>query len=370
MKEINIGRNIMIKRREMGITQEELAAYMGISKASVSKWETGQSYPDITLLPHLGAYFNVSIDELMGYSPQLTPKAIQALYQQLAEDFGRLPFETVVANCRTEIKKYYSCFPLLLQMAILFINHHMLAADPEDGKALLKEAVTLCQRVKNESDDLNLSRSAVSVEATTYLMLHEPAAVMDLIGETVRPFPQDTEMLSQAYQMAGNPQKAREVLQISMYQHLLMLAGSAVSYLMLNTDDEERIEAVLKRTLGLAELFELEALHPNTMAQVYYGAAQVYALNQHPDKALSFLERYTHLCITGFFPFALHGDPYFDAIEPWLRDLDLGGGAPRSDEVIKKSMLDALKANPLFEPLHEESRFKQLLKQFDAYLKA
>jgi transcriptional regulator with XRE-family HTH domain len=368
MKEINIGKIIMLKRREIGITQEELAAVMGVSKASVSKWETGQSYPDITLLPHLSSYFNISIDELMGYSPQLTPEVIKTFYHQRADDFGRQPFEEVVSACRQEIKKYYSCFPFLLQMSILFINHHMLAANPEDGKELLREAVTLCQRVKNESDDLNLSRSAVSVEATAYLMLNEPAEVMDLVGETVRPFPQDTEMLAQAYQMAGNPQKAREVLQISMYQHLLFVVGSAVSYLMLNAADQDRIAVILERTLGVAELFELEALHPNTMAQLYYGAAQVYATNRHPDKALDFLTRYTHLCITGFFPFSLHGDAYFDAIQPWLTELELGGVAPRSDGIIKKSMLEAIQANPVFAPLHEDPRYKNLIIQFESYL--
>lgn len=52
-------------------------------------------------------------------------------------------------------------------------------------------------------------------------MLSQPAQVMKLLGEDVRPFPTDTEMLAQAYQMAGNPDKARQVLQISSYQHLL-----------------------------------------------------------------------------------------------------------------------------------------------------
>ena len=49
MKEINIAQTIIDKRKEKGITQEDLAEYIGVSKASVSKWETGQSYPDITL---------------------------------------------------------------------------------------------------------------------------------------------------------------------------------------------------------------------------------------------------------------------------------------------------------------------------------
>ena len=49
MKEINVGKMIILKRKEKKITQDELAKYIGVSKAAISKWETGQSYPDITL---------------------------------------------------------------------------------------------------------------------------------------------------------------------------------------------------------------------------------------------------------------------------------------------------------------------------------
>lgn len=43
LNELNIAKTLVLKRKEKGITQEELAAYIGVSKASVSKWETGGS---------------------------------------------------------------------------------------------------------------------------------------------------------------------------------------------------------------------------------------------------------------------------------------------------------------------------------------
>jgi len=89
MKEINIARAIINKRKEKGITQEELANYIGVSIAAVSKWETSQSYPDISLLPQLAAYFNISIDDLMGYEPQMLKKDISKLYRKLYEDLNR-----------------------------------------------------------------------------------------------------------------------------------------------------------------------------------------------------------------------------------------------------------------------------------------
>lgn len=130
MAEINIAKQLLAARHEKKITQEELASYVGVSKAAVSKWESGVSFPDITLLPKLATYFNVSIDELIGYEPQLTREQIKELYCQLKNIFANEKFEVAMAECRELEKKYYSCFPFLLQMAILYLNHATLSDVP------------------------------------------------------------------------------------------------------------------------------------------------------------------------------------------------------------------------------------------------
>ncbi|WP_413927496.1 helix-turn-helix domain-containing protein [Clostridioides sp. ES-S-0108-01] len=43
MNELNIAKTLILKRKKKGITQDELANYIGVSKASISKWETGVS---------------------------------------------------------------------------------------------------------------------------------------------------------------------------------------------------------------------------------------------------------------------------------------------------------------------------------------
>ncbi len=106
MKEINIAKVLVKKRKEKGITQDELANYIGVSKASVSKWETEQSYPDVTFLPQLAAYFNISIDELMDYKPEMAKEEIRKLYRRLSSDFASKPFDTVMEDCHQIIKKF------------------------------------------------------------------------------------------------------------------------------------------------------------------------------------------------------------------------------------------------------------------------
>lgn len=61
-----IGENIKKMRFERNLTQEEIATQLGVSFQAVSKWERGEGYPDITMLPVIANYFKVSVDELLG----------------------------------------------------------------------------------------------------------------------------------------------------------------------------------------------------------------------------------------------------------------------------------------------------------------
>ena len=62
-----LGEKIATLRKEKGISQEELADVLFTSRQAVSKWERGESDPDIERLKDLASYFNVSIDYLLGY---------------------------------------------------------------------------------------------------------------------------------------------------------------------------------------------------------------------------------------------------------------------------------------------------------------
>ena len=141
MKELKIGRILVEHRRRRNITQEELAEYIGVSKASVSKWETATTYPDITLLPQLATFFNISIDELVGYEPQMTKTDIRKLYTQISHDFSKKPFHEVMEYCREITKKYFSCAPLLFQIGCLYVNHCSFAKTPPETLAVLEEAI-------------------------------------------------------------------------------------------------------------------------------------------------------------------------------------------------------------------------------------
>ena len=66
----SLGGRIAELRRKKNMTQEELAAELGVTAQAVSKWENDLSCPDITLLPQLARLFGVTIDELLGNQNQ------------------------------------------------------------------------------------------------------------------------------------------------------------------------------------------------------------------------------------------------------------------------------------------------------------
>ncbi|MDE6168192.1 MAG: helix-turn-helix domain-containing protein, partial [Acetatifactor sp.] len=88
--EINLSNNIIRLRRQRKLTQETLAEFMGVTKASVSKWETGQIIPDIFLLAQMAAFFDGTIDELVGYEARLSGEQIRRKYAELSKDFAAL----------------------------------------------------------------------------------------------------------------------------------------------------------------------------------------------------------------------------------------------------------------------------------------
>ncbi|HMM07173.1 MAG TPA: helix-turn-helix transcriptional regulator [Clostridiales bacterium] len=361
MKEIHIARVLAGKRKEKGITQEELANYIGVSKASVSKWETGQSYPDVTFLPQLAAYFNISVDELIDYQPQMAKEDIQKLYLRLSADFCQKPFETVLAECRRIIKKYYACFPLLLQMGILLVNHLELVKDREKATSLLKETKELFRRVKEGSNEVETAKKALYMEAFCALAENDADTVLYLLEDAMEPALPPEALIAPAYQMKGQNKEAKTVLQSGIYQNLVVLFNFFPAYLLLCVDDKAKFRETLSRAENVAATFRLQQLHPGVLAPFYLNAAHGYLMQQNNDGALEMLKKYTETVTGDIYPLCLHGDDFFDLIENWLAQLDIGNALPRDEKTIRKSMANAVTENPAFAALKDDPHFLKII---------
>lgn len=359
MKEINLAEVLIVKRHEKGITQDELAAFIGVSKASVSKWETGINLPDITLLPLLASYFDISIDALIGYAPQLNKDEIANKYNRLSARFAKSSFEDVIVECQTLVKKYYSCYLFLLEMAKFYINHAPLAPSAEIKKELLQSALQLCERIKTLCQDTSLASRAELYQAMCYLSLGDAERVLKTLGDTIQVNLNSSAFIWQAHQILGKHEKAKEVIQADLYQNLMEIFVGLLAYIQANLDNYNIAQKAFKRAESLSELFNMRQLNPNNVAILYvYGAHMYEAADKH-EEAMEMLNKYVDLCIHDFFPFEPRGDSFFDKIDRWLKSNTCA--MPRSNIIVKESMLNDVLLSPVFDKLREYPEYSKLI---------
>ena len=377
--DLPIGNEIARRRKLRGITQQELAAFMNVSKASVSKWETGQSYPDITSLPLLAAYFDCSVDDLLIFDSQLSPKEIQRIYQLLKDAFQTRTPSEVLALAQSFIKRYYSCYPFLLQMGSFYLNHWDLlpdvpVADSSEGQTseealmeakkttYLKEAEILYQRIIAHGDNA-LAQQATQIEAYCLLMRNKPDEVLATLGTKSPSFLPNESLIAAAYQQKNDLQQAEIVYQSTIYQYLIIFMSLLTNYLAMLTHDENQMEKTFKRGLALIEHFQLAQLHPISVLNFLAAGMVSFAALGKEDLLADALAKYVKTVATTPEEIVLKGDDYFHNIDDWISELELGSQIPRNSSSVKKQFLELAQLTPFFEPYQEKSPFKELFQR-------
>ena len=74
---IKLGEKIRTLRKRKNVSQEVLAQYLGVSFQAVSKWENGDTLPDVAMIPAIAVFFDVSTDELFDFNRLETEEKIQ-----------------------------------------------------------------------------------------------------------------------------------------------------------------------------------------------------------------------------------------------------------------------------------------------------
>lgn len=183
--ELYISENIKRLRREKGITQETLAERMHISAAAVSKWERGETMPDITMILPLASYFGVSADEILGLDAAKNEEKIK----EYLKEIGHLR-----ANGRSEeqfdlVVKAYGDFPndwRIVEEYMWQLNYDPHHPEPPYGNEVHKEELyRLCGRVLDECAVDETRYAALSILGGLYLIDGQT----DKAIETAKRFP-------------------------------------------------------------------------------------------------------------------------------------------------------------------------------------
>ena len=81
---MGFGENLMRSRKKSGLSQEEVAAKLGVSRQTVSRWELGETLPDIQQAKKLSTLYHITLDELVELDLQV--KEIQEVIEKTTEE--------------------------------------------------------------------------------------------------------------------------------------------------------------------------------------------------------------------------------------------------------------------------------------------
>lgn len=102
---IRLGEKIRTLRKAKNLSQEVLAQYLGVSFQAVSKWENGDTMPDVTMIPAIASFFEVSTDELFDFNRLETDRKVQQACWDIAEYRNEEP-ERAERELRELLKQY------------------------------------------------------------------------------------------------------------------------------------------------------------------------------------------------------------------------------------------------------------------------
>ncbi len=161
--EMTIGANIKRLRTAKNITQEQLSVAMNVTCAAVSKWERGETYPDITNLQPLAYFFGVTLDELMGYDQE----KIQAQIDEVLLAYRKF-WRSDPIKAREIIVKAHKDYPndyWIMSNYMWNIAGDLADNDPAVLIAHKEELLAICERILEGCTEEKIRLSAWNMRA-------------------------------------------------------------------------------------------------------------------------------------------------------------------------------------------------------------
>lgn len=166
---LRLGEKIRSLRKGKNISQEILAQYLGVSVQAVSKWENGDCLPDVTMIPAIAAFFEISTDELFDFNRMETERKVQQACWDIAEYRYTDPIKA--ENDLRQLLKQYPGNEIILNNLIysLQINE------------CYDEVIDICKALIEGAKEPDCRYDAARILAETYKRIGEYALCKETI---------------------------------------------------------------------------------------------------------------------------------------------------------------------------------------------
>ena len=228
--ETRIAENIRAYRKQLGLTQEQLAEVLGVSAGAVYKWESKSSLPELKLIMEMADFFDVSVDMLLGY--QMKDNRLGATVHRLWEASNNRDYE-MLSEAEKAIRKYPHSFEVVFTAAHVY---YTFGAETKK-EPWLRRAIELLQKSKllvSQCTDPRVNESTIGgMMAEMHEMLGETDKALELLkannagaifNDLIR-----IELLSHG----GDQEEANDYLEDGLLRTISSLIQVVIGYAML-----------------------------------------------------------------------------------------------------------------------------------------
>lgn len=347
---------IQERRKSLGLTQEQVAEYLGVTTPAVNKWEKGNTCPDIALLPPLARLLKIDLNTLFGFYEDITKQELILFCKEISEAVLTKGFDAGFALAQEKIREYPNSDTLLHNFALQLQGLLVTAGLEEEQTRAYRKKIDAWYERLIQSDEAVIRNGA-------YFMLASHAisdGQYDKAQEYLDQMPNrndtpDKRMLQATIYL--EQKQAEEAAR--MLEQMLLTAISDVQMVMyrlidatIALGDYDTADYVAERVSKLAELFDL---NPYNAVVAHFLVATA---KQDARQTLEFLRKMLDSMSSAW---KFQESPLYQRVATNAATNDTGSSLVR----MLKPMVQELKEAPEYEYLRTNEEFKALIAEFE-----
>jgi transcriptional regulator with XRE-family HTH domain len=353
--ELSIGKVIFELRKKNGVTQEQLANAVGVSVPAVSKWETGNSYPDITLLMPLARYLGVTVDDLLHYQSEISHEKEEEIIKECALSFEKDGFDTGLALCNDYLNEYPNNLRLKYQLASLLPWYAAKSGTSEENVKAAKERAVCLLKDAAKSDDSKTRNAALYLLACTYIQMDKSKEAQETLEQLPQQSFDPNYLLPIIYLQQKEYSKAIKLNQSNLLLSLNKAVGALTGLVNIAVKEEKWEDALrfADAQRKLIEAIDLQDYMLPTNCQLYLS---IYSRMKDAENTLHYLNQYLSVFPYDLSKLRLSDNFFFSLAEKRETTVALN--------FTKDTVLRALEESKDFDFLRSDARFQNLLDGF------
>lgn len=250
------------KRKDLNLTQEQVAEYLGVSAPAVNKWEKGVSCPDIMLLAPLARLLEIDMNTLFAFEEELSPGEVGIFCDEIYKVFSEEGFEAGYEKLMERVREYPKCGLLIYNLSA-FLEGALMMWPPQDEEKIQgykEKAEELLERVaESDGGEPNVRAGALNMLVANCLQKEDFEKAEELLNRIPERGVDKRPMLVSLYRNQKKEEEAVRLAQQMLYEAATTLQNGLIALMEIAKEqgDVEEATYLAEKLRNVIELLEM-----------------------------------------------------------------------------------------------------------------